>query len=107
MRHMTKTMCVTAMLVVTAPDANADPALVVTDLNMRSAPSTGYAVMDTIPGGTIVNARYCISNGWCRVIWDGRRGWVSGRYLRTERFADRLAPPPPVFFGSPPPYFGG
>ena len=106
MRYMTKTLCAAAMLVVTATHANAEPALVVTDLNMRSAPSTGYAVVDVIPAGALVNARYCISNGWCRVVWDGRRGWVSGRYLRTERFAGRLAPPPPVFFGSPP-YFGG
>jgi len=93
------------MLMVAAPHAKADPALVVTDLNMRTAPSRSYAVIDVIPGGAVINARYCISNGWCRVVWDGRRGWVSGRYLRTERF-DRLAPPPPVF-GLLPPYLGG
>jgi uncharacterized protein YraI len=86
--------------------ATAEPALVVTDLNMRASPSTQYSILDVIPGGAIINARFCISNGWCRVSYDGRLGWVSGRYLRTERFANELAPPPPVF-SRPPPYLGG
>jgi len=99
-------LSIAALALLPAATASADPALVITDLNMRASPSTQYSVVDVIPGGSVINARFCISNGWCRVSYDGRHGWVSGRYIRTARFADGLAPPPPVF-GFPPPYLGG
>ncbi|WP_074443792.1 I78 family peptidase inhibitor [Saliniramus fredricksonii] len=50
------------------------------DLNMRSGPGTQYRVVATIPRGGRVEVLGC-SRGWCDVIWRGRRGYASGRYL--------------------------
>lgn len=56
------------------------------DLNMRSGPGTQYRVIATIPRGGRVEVRGC-SRGWCDVIWAGRRGYAS------ERFLSRGVPP--------------
>ena len=60
--------------------AQAYEAAATTDLNMRSGPGTQYRVVDTIPGGEIVRVGNC-SGSWCRVDFDGLRGWASANYL--------------------------
>ncbi len=50
-------------------------------LNVRSGPSTGYSVVDTLYAGERVNVEQCRSNGWCRITHSGPDGWVSARYL--------------------------
>jgi uncharacterized protein YraI len=65
--------------------AQARPARVAMSVNMRTSPGVSYSIVDIIPGGAIVNARYCISNGWCRVEWRGRRGWINRKYLMVRR----------------------
>lgn len=62
----------------------AEKARAIATVNMRASPGASYAIVDVVPRGALVNARYCISNGWCRVNWRGNRGWINGRYLRTR-----------------------
>lgn len=52
-----------------------------TALNVRSGPSTGYGVVDTLYSGENVDVRECRSNGWCYITHSGPDGWVSSNYL--------------------------
>lgn len=71
-----------ACIVSSAALAQAAEALVTTDLNIRTGPSTAYQRFDTIPGGSHVNVNNCLAGyNWCDVSWAGTRGWVSGNYL--------------------------
>lgn len=61
-------------------------------LNVRSGPSTGYGVVDTLYAGENVDVRECRSNGWCYITHSGPDGWVSARYLTDvqQRSDDRV-----------------
>lgn len=61
-------------------------------LNVRSGPSTGYGVVDTLYAGEDVDVRECRSNGWCYITHSGPDGWVSARYLTDvqQRSDDRV-----------------
>jgi len=72
--------------------ALASPALVTTDLNMRTGPGTGYERITVLPNRTIVDVTGCTGNyNWCRINWRGIEGWASGRYLafQTGRYSGR------------------
>lgn len=77
----------------------ASAATVTNDLNLRSGPSTGYRVIDTMPAGAYVNVISC-RGSWCRVNWHGRVGYASSSYIGGGRGAYARAPiyaaPPPV-----------
>jgi uncharacterized protein YgiM (DUF1202 family) len=53
-------------------------------VNVRSGPGVGYAVVDTLSPGEIVDIDRCVNSGWCYVVKSGPDGWVSGRYLTDE-----------------------
>lgn len=53
---------------------------VISDLNLRAGPGTGYARIDVMPGGAAVTVSEC-TGGWCQVTHAGRTGWASARYL--------------------------
>ena len=76
--------------------AAAAPAMVVTDLNVRSGPGTAYQVVDTLPSGSSVDAVNC-GGGWCQV---GSGGYVSASYLNFGG-ASYVAPAP-VYVAPPP-----
>lgn len=62
--------------------AAAASAVVTTDLNFRTGPSTGYPAFDVIPAGDDVTVYGCLTGYvWCDIDWAGYRGWVSGDYL--------------------------
>ncbi|HMB10789.1 I78 family peptidase inhibitor [Saliniramus sp.] len=67
-------------LLLCAGQAMAYPASTTADLNMRSGPGTQYRVIATIPRGGRVEVINC-SRGWCDLIWSGRRGYASARFL--------------------------
>lgn len=67
-------------------------ALVTTDLHMRTGPSTGYPIVATMPEGAVVHVAGCARGyNWCRVDWNGYRGWTAGSYLafRSGRYRHR------------------
>jgi hypothetical protein len=77
-------------LLVSTGMAAAEPALAVSDVNMRGGPGTNFPVMMLIPGGTTVDVRGC-SGEWCQVTFAGRLGFANASYLD---FGD--GPPVPV-----------
>lgn len=86
--------------------ADAAAARTTTALNMRTGPSTGYAVITVIPGGGRVEI-IGRSGGWCHVDYRGYRGWSSCRYLGGVAYAPRYVYPQPrvgVYLGFPSPW---
>lgn len=69
-----------AALLLSVGAAAAAPAVVRSDLNMRSGPGPRYAVVNVIPGGTTVDVRGC-TGSWCRVVYAGSTGYASRSYL--------------------------
>ena len=48
-------------------------------VNVRTGPSTGYAIVGTLSYGTIVNV-YATSNSWYKIIYGGYYRWIAGWY---------------------------
>jgi uncharacterized protein YraI len=57
---------------------------------MRTSPGWSYPIVAVVPRGKLVNARYCISNGWCRVKWRGKSGWIEWKSLRTHHIKRKV-----------------
>lgn len=72
------------MFCLVATTADAKPARLVGAFAMRTSPAWSYPIVAVVPSGALVDARYCISNGWCRVKWRGQFGWIDGKWLRTR-----------------------
>lgn len=51
------------------------------DVNLRTGPGLGTAVLTVIPSGTTVTRTGQSSNGYVSVSWQSYRGWVSADYL--------------------------
>jgi uncharacterized protein YraI len=89
-----------AALLMSAGAALAYPAEATGSVNVRSGPSTGYAVLDTLHPGENVDIRRC-RGGWCFVSHNGPDGWVSARYLG-RGYARAPLPPPIVYHRAAP-----
>jgi uncharacterized protein YraI len=76
--------------------AQSAPALVVTDLQHRSGPSTSAPSYGVIRGGATIEAGPC-GGGWCQAFLNGNPGFVSQQYL------DFGGPPPGGYYAAPPP----
>jgi uncharacterized protein YraI len=92
-------------LALSAGAAAAAPAVVRADLNMRSGPGTNYAVVETIPGGAMVEVLGC-TGSWCRVTYAGETGYAGRSYLGVGRAGaaaviEEDAAPPTVAYGYP------
>lgn len=99
-----------AALVLSASAALAAPGMATANVHVRSGPSVGYRVIDSLYDGERVDIGRC-RGGWCYVTHRGPDGWVSANYLARERrpVYRRPAPPPiiirpPVFY--PPHHWG-
>lgn len=53
------------------------------NLNLRKGPSTSYSRIATIPSGTKLNVT-STSNGWSKVTYNGKTGYVDNRYLTSK-----------------------
>jgi uncharacterized protein YraI len=80
MTVISRCLAATAALALMTGAAAAATAVSQRDLNMRTGPGTGYAVVMTIPGGAPVEVLDC-SGSWCRVAFGGRQGYASRAYL--------------------------
>lgn len=69
--------------------AHAAPAIVVTNVNLRAGPDTGYPRIATVPSGTGVDVQGCTQGyEWCDVIVGPDRGWIAAGYLQST-YQDR------------------
>lgn len=64
--------------------ASAAPAVATGNVNVRSGPGTGFAVVDALRRGERVDIQYC-RGSWCFVQKPGPDGWVSANYLSNAR----------------------
>lgn len=95
------------------------PALVRTNVHLRSGPGTNAEIVATIPGGSTVRVGAC-SGEWCEVTWNGRRGFAIAQslasggarparaYRAPSRYVAEAADEPEVVYGprvyyAPPP----
>lgn len=92
MQHVIKGVLAAFLLAGASGAAGAVPAIVETDLNVRSGPSTGYPVVDTMPAGATVDVVACYS-GWCEIVWDGLDGFASRSYLAIAPGVTVIEPP--------------
>lgn len=53
------------------------------NLNFRTGPGTNYSIIASIPKGTVIDY-YSESNGWAKVKYNGKDGYVSTAYLTTS-----------------------
>ena len=88
------------LLALMAAPGAADPALAVSDVNMRRGPSTDAPVILLIPGGSNVEVLGC-GAGWCEVAFGGRAGFANQRFFD---FGGDPPPPPRRVMGPPPSY---
>ncbi|MGV8831930.1 MAG: SH3 domain-containing protein [Devosia sp.] len=87
-----------------AGTAMASQAVATTNVNVRSGPSSGYGVVDTLRRNEVVNVTECRS-GWCYVEKAGPDGWVSANYLQQGGRQQYSTKPSVNFsfsFGTPP-----
>ncbi|MGO4837701.1 SH3 domain-containing protein, partial [Rhizobiaceae sp. 2RAB30] len=77
-------LVITATL--TASTALADPAVTTSKVNLREGPGTNYKSLGTVPDETQVDLGDCDDAGaWCTVTYQGKNGFVAGRYLDTQQ----------------------
>lgn len=99
-------LCAIALTALSAGLANAAPATVASNTNLRQGPGTSFAVIMTVPGGSVVDVIRC-GGEWCNVMANGQPGYMIARNL--GRVAPRpvavVAPPPVVVV--PGPYYYG
>lgn len=79
-----------ALVLCIAQPADAKSARVLGMSAMRASPGWSYPIVAVVPRGTLVNARNCISNGWCRVKWRGKSGWMEWKSLRIREIKRKV-----------------
>ena len=85
-----------ALMTLLAGAANAAPATVANNTNLRQGPGTNFGVIMTVAGGSVVDVIRC-GGEWCNVLADGRPGYMIARNL------GRGGPVPVAVVGAPPP----
>ena len=58
-------------------------ARVTADVNLRSSPRKGSSIAGVVPTGSAVNVLSC--NGWCEVVYNGKKGWVYKNFLASSK----------------------
>lgn len=64
--------------------------LINTNLNVRKAADIESTKLTVIPKGKIVTPTHKVSNGWYKVTYSGKTGYVSGNYIQEVRTGDPL-----------------
>jgi len=89
-----------ALMALLAGAADAAPATLGTNTNLRQGPGTTFPVIMTVPAGSVVDVIRC-GVEWCNVMAGGRPGYMVARNL--GRGAPVVVAPAPVVVAAPPP----
>ena len=82
--------CTSAFVLLSASSTAAEPAVVLSAANLRSAPTTNSKVVAKLPAGTTVQVSNC--REWCAADWEGNRGFAIATALdRSGRAPARRA----------------
>jgi uncharacterized protein YraI len=103
----TSAVAALTLVAVSAELADAAPARVAQNTNIRQGPGTTFPIIVTAPAGAVVEVIRC-GVEWCNVIWGGRPGYMIGRNLARGPAPVRVVRPvpPPVVVVGPGPYYG-
>jgi hypothetical protein len=82
-----------ALLIVGLLSACSDSGTVTNDTRLQQAPSSGSKVLATIPRGSAITVGDC-TNGWCRVSWNRRDGYVLTKTVHLSERWFRNVPQP-------------
>lgn len=55
------------------------------ELNLRSGAGTGYSKVTVIPNASLVTVTGNAKDGWCPVKYNGKSGYVYGKYLQSTK----------------------
>lgn len=70
------------------------------NVHLRSGPSLAYVAIDTVQAGDALTLSGDVVDGWLRVTWNGKQGWVDGEFVKAEGEAtppaEAPAPQPPT-----------
>ncbi|TCN24135.1 SH3 domain-containing protein [Mesobacillus foraminis] len=55
-----------------------------TNLNVRSGAGTNYSKIGSLPNGSKIQVIQKLNNGWYKISYKGRTGYVSGTYVKTS-----------------------
>lgn len=80
MNTIKRLMLGVGLLALSAGAAAAVPAVVQTDLNLRSGPGPRYAAVAALPAGATVDVGGC-TGSWCVVNFEGAQGYANRAYL--------------------------
>jgi uncharacterized protein YraI len=76
------------LVVLSAASAAAEPATVISTVNLRSGAGTTNEIVGKIPSGSLVETANC--GEWCEVEWQGKKGFAIATSLdRTGRVPAR------------------
>lgn len=75
------TAVVAVGIAMAAGGAHAVEAAAKSAVNVRTGPGTGYAIVDQLTAGEIVNVTECAPSNFCFVEHSGPDGWVSANFL--------------------------
>ncbi|MEH6866581.1 SH3 domain-containing protein [Priestia megaterium] len=64
------------------------------NLNIRSGPSTSSAIVVTVKQGTQLTSTEQAANGWLKVSYQGKTGYVSTQYVKESTGSSEPAPAP-------------
>ncbi|MPZ37533.1 MAG: SH3 domain-containing protein [Rhizobiales bacterium] len=98
--NFTRSAMVAAALAVSVGLANAAPATVAANTNLRQGPGTNFGVIMTVPGGSVVDVIRC-GDEWCNVMANGSPGYMIARNLGLGGAPVAVARPPVVVVGPP------
>lgn len=82
---MFKRIAFAAAVIVATTTASmaAGPGWTTSGVNFRDGAGAYYAKIGSIPHCASIQLDY-VSNGWYRVQWNGRWGWVAQRYVTSD-----------------------
>ena len=79
----------------TTVGADSTKSVTTANVNMRSGAGTGYGIILTIPKSAQV-ADLSNANGWSKVTYNGKTGYVSSIYLTAATVSTPVEPPAPI-----------
>jgi uncharacterized protein YraI len=86
--------------------AHAAPARVASNTNLRQGPGVSFAIITTIPAGTVIDVIRC-GGEWCNVMAGSQPGYMIARSLGMDGPARVVRSGPPVVVVGPPPVYYG
>lgn len=106
-RKLVASALATLAVLATTAAASAAPAFATNNVNVRSGPGTGYAIVDALRRGEQVDVQYC-RGSWCFIQKRGPDGWVSSNYLTSgggwdDDYYEPAPPPRPPHWNPRPP----